>query len=117
MPDGIGAVVVKVKIRKGDLVEVISGRDKNKRGEVIRVLAEERRIVIAGINIRKKHEKQRPTSGRTLPAGIIEFEAPIHISNVMLVCPSCNEPSRVALQRQEDKVVRMCKHCGAAIDK
>jgi len=114
--DEIGAGIVKVKIRKGDLIEVISGRDKNKRGEVIKVVADDHSVVVSGVNIRKKHQKQTQMGGRTMAPGVIEFEAPIHISNVMLVCPSCNKPNRVTIQRLEDKVVRVCKHCGSAID-
>ena len=109
---------MKVKIRKGDTVEVISGReaDKGKRGEVIRVIPDEQRIVISGVNIRKKHQRQTQTQGRTMSPGIIEFEAPIHISNIMLVCPKCDEPSRVSIQRDEDGARRICKNCNEAID-
>jgi large subunit ribosomal protein L24 len=106
---------VKVKIRKGDTVEVISGslEDKGKRGEVIKVVPETGRVVVAGINLRKKHQKQVQTQGRTLNPGIIEFEGPISISNVMLVCPECKEPTRVGLMRREDGVFRVCKNCEA----
>ncbi|MCI0521354.1 MAG: 50S ribosomal protein L24 [Chloroflexi bacterium] len=110
---------MKVKIRKGDLVEVISGRleDKGKRGEVIRVLPEDGRVVVQGVNMRKKHQRQVQTQGRrNLAPGIIEFEGPIHISNVMLVCPKCSEPTRVSVSRGEDEAVRVCKHCQAVID-
>ena len=109
---------MKVKIRKGDTIEVISGReqDKGKRGEVIKVLPDESRLVVQGVNIRKKHQRQVQTQGRTMSPGIIEFEAPISISNVMLVCPKCDEPSRVGLQRDEDDVRRICKNCGESID-
>lgn len=109
---------MKVKIRKGDTVQVISGRleDKGKRGEVIKVLPDESRVVVQGINIRKKHQRQVQTQGRTLNPGIIEFEAPISISNVMLICPSCGEPTRVGVVRKEDSVQRRCKHCQALFD-
>lgn len=109
---------MKVKIRKGDIVEVVSGRfeDKGKRGEVIKVLPEEHRLTVQGVNIRKKHQQQVQTQGRTMNPGIIEFEAPIDISNVMLVCPSCDEPTRVGIQRTEEDVHRVCKKCGALID-
>lgn len=107
-----------VKIRKGDTVEVISGRfeDKGKRGEVIKVLPDDHRVVVQGVNIRKKHQKQVQTQGRTMNPGIIEFEGPIHISNVMLVCPKCSEATRVRVQRDSDTAVRVCKHCGAIVD-
>jgi len=106
---------VKVKIRKGDTVEVISGRleDKGKRGQVIKVLPEERRVVVQGINIRKKHQRQVQTQGRTLNPGIIEFEGSISISNVMLVCPQCGEATRVGVLRKDEGVLRVCKKCAA----
>ena len=106
---------MKAKIRKGDTVEVISGRleDKGKRGQVIKVLPEERRVVVQGVNIRKKHQRQVQTQGRTLNPGIIEFEGPISISNVMLVCPQCGEITRVGVLRKEDGVQRVCKKCEA----
>jgi len=109
---------VKLKIRKGDIVEVISGRydDKGKRGEVIKVLPKQGRVAVQGVNLRKKHQSQVQTQGRTLSPGIIEFEGPIHISNVMLVCPKCDEPTRVGIQREEGEAQRVCKHCGELID-
>ncbi len=106
---------MKIKIRKGDTVEVIAGRDKGKRGEVIRVLPKERRVVVQGVNIRKKHQQQVQAQGRTITPGIIEFEAPIDISNVMLVCPTCDEPTRVGIRRTEGVAERVCKRCGALI--
>lgn len=109
---------MKVKIRKGDTVEVISGRleDNGKRGEVIKVLPDEGRVVVQGVNLRKKHKRQMETQGRTINPGIVEFEAPLHISNVMLVCPKCNTAVRVAIQRDADKAQRVCKNCQAIID-
>lgn len=109
---------MKVKIRKGDTVEVISGReqDKGKRGEVIKVLPEESRVVVQGVNLRKKHQRQVQTQGRTMNPGIIEFEAPVSISNVMLVCPKCNEPTRVGIHRDGEEVQRVCKNCEALFD-
>jgi large subunit ribosomal protein L24 len=110
---------MKVKIRKGDTVEVISGRleDKGKRGEVINVLLEDRRVVVQGVNIRTKHQKQVQTqAGRNINPGRIQFEGPIDISNVMLVCPKCGEPTRTAVQRDEDGARRVCKNCQALID-
>jgi large subunit ribosomal protein L24 len=110
---------MKVKIRKGDLVEIISGRegDKGKRGEVINVFLADRRLVVQGVNIRTKHQKQIQTqAGRNMNPGRIQFEGPVDISNVMLVCPSCKETTRVAVQRDEDGVHRVCKNCKALID-
>jgi large subunit ribosomal protein L24 len=109
---------MKLKIRKGDIVEVISGSyvDKGKRGEVIKVLPKQQRVAVQGVNLRKKHQSQVQTQGRTLSPGIIEFEGPIHISNVMLVCPKCDEPTRVGIQREAGEALRVCKHCGELID-
>ena len=109
---------MKVKIRRGDTVEVISGRfdDKGKRGEVIRVLPKDQRVVVQGVNMRKKHQREVQTQGRPLSPGIIEFEAPVSISNVMLVCPVCDEPTRVGLLRDQDGLQRVCKKCQAQFD-
>jgi large subunit ribosomal protein L24 len=109
---------VKAKIKKGDTVEIISGRllDKGRRGEVIKVNPDAKKVVVQGVNIRKKHQKQVQTKGRTMNPGIIEFEGPIDISNVMLVCPKCNKPTRVGLLREGESVVRVCKSCHAQID-
>jgi large subunit ribosomal protein L24 len=110
---------MRVKIRKGDTVEVISGRleDKGKRGEVINVLLDRRRIVVQGVNIRTKHQKQVQTqAGRNINPGRIQFEGAIDISNVMLVCPKCKETTRVSVQRVEDGVHRVCKNCQALVD-
>ncbi len=109
---------MKVKIRKGDTVEIVSGKtvDKGKRGEVIKVLPDESRLVVQGANIHTKHQRQVQTQGRTINPGRIQMEAPISIANVMLVCPKCNEPSRVRVQRDESGTHRVCKNCQALID-
>ena len=109
---------MKVKIRKGDTVEVISGRleDKGKRGEVINVILDDRRVVVQGVNIRTKHQKQVQAGNRQMNPGRIQFEGPIDISNVMLVCPKCGEATRVAVQRDDEGAHRVCKNCKAAID-
>ena len=106
------------KIRKGDTVELISGRreEVGKRGEVIRVLPKDGFVVVAGVNIRKKHQREVQTQGRTMNPGIVEFEAPIHISNVMLVCPRCQQPSRIGFQRQDGESLRVCKNCEELVD-
>ncbi len=109
---------MKNKIRKGDTVEIISGRfdDKGRRGEVINVLPKVDRVVVQGINLRTKHQAQVQTQGRTINPGLIKFEGPMHISNVMLVCPKCDQPTRVAVQRDEDGAHRICKKCQAIIE-
>ena len=110
---------MRLKIRMGDTVEVISGRleDKGKRGEVINVLLDERRLVVQGVNIRTKHQKQIQTqAGRNMNPGRIQFEGSIDISNVMLVCPKCGETTRVAVQRDDEGTHRVCKSCQALVD-
>lgn len=109
---------MRLKIRKGDTVEVISGRleDKGKRSDVIKVLPDEGRVVVQGINMRTKHQRQTQSQGRTINPGKVRFEAPISISNVMLVCPKCSKVTRVALQRENDRTLRVCKKCKELID-
>ena len=109
---------MRVKIRKGDTVEIISGKleDQGKRGEVIKVLPEEHRVVVQGVNIHTKHQRQVQTQGRTINPGRIKFEAPFDISNVMLVCPKCGKPTRLSIQREGDTSRRVCKRCQASID-
>lgn len=109
---------MKIKIRKGDTVEIISGResDKGKRGEVIRVEPDVNRVVVQGINMRTKHQRQVQAQGRTINPGLLKFEAPVHVSNVMLVCPKCGKATRVGINRDGEKALRMCKKCNASID-
>ncbi len=110
---------MRVKIHKGDTVEIISGRleDKGKRGEVINVMTVKGRLVVQGVNIHTKHQRQVQTqAGRQINPGRIQFEGPIHISNVMLVCPKCNEAARVSIHRDETGAHRVCKNCGQLID-
>jgi large subunit ribosomal protein L24 len=105
-----------VKIKKGDTVEVISGRDKGMRGEVLRTLPKEGRLVVQGANLRKKHQRQIQTGGRTMNPGVIQFEAPLDQAKVMLVCPKCGKVVRVAVQRDDGKARRVCKQCRSVID-
>lgn len=109
---------MKVKIHKNDLVVVISGRteDKGKRGEVIKVLPEGKRVVVQGVNLRTKHQRQVQARGRNVSPGKVRFEAPIDISNVMLICPKCGKATRVGISRDGDKATRVCKKCEAPID-
>jgi len=105
------------KIKKGDTVVVMRGREKGKTGEVIRVLREKNRVVVKDVNLVKKHVKEIPN---VREGGIYEFEAPIHISNVMLVCPKCGKPTRVGFrvvqERDTLRKYRFCKKCGENID-
>ncbi len=101
------------KIRKGDRVQVLTGRDKGKRGEVIRVLPEEKRALVQGVNMVKRHQKPR---GMNAPGGIVEKEAPIHLSNLALIDPASDKPTRVGFKTLEDgKKVRVSKRSGEVI--
>jgi large subunit ribosomal protein L24 len=104
------------KIRKGDTVEVVTGEGKGERGTVQRLMSKDDYVVVSGVNIVKKHQKPRQAGRGQVRAGIIEFEAPIHLSNVMLVCPKCNEPTRVGYFINESGIkMRMCKKCQSEI--
>lgn len=109
---------MKVKIRKGDTVEILTGKqeDKGKRGEVIKVDPDQRTVVVQGVNVRTKHQRQVQQQGRTINPGKVRFEAAISLANVMLVCPKCNKPTRVGVARATDKITRVCKKCQALID-
>lgn len=105
-------------IRKGDQVEVITGKEQNKgkRGEVIKVLPKENRVVVQGINVHTKHQRQVQSEGKTINPGIVKLEGPIDASNVMVICKKCNRPTRISISREDDKAVRVCKRCGGLID-
>lgn len=101
------------KIKTGDTVVVIAGRAKGRQGKVLSVDRHKRRLVVEKINMMKRH--MRPT--RQAKGGIIEKEAPLHLSNVMLVCPACGKPTRVAQKRLEDgKRLRACRRCQEVVE-
>ncbi len=103
-----------MKIRKDDEVLVITGDDRGKKGKVRRYYPREDRLVVDGVNMVKRHMKAR---ANVTQAGIIEREAPMHISDVMLMCSKCNKPTRVGFLILEDKTkVRICKKCHEVID-
>ena len=103
-----------MKVLRNDTVEVIAGKDKGKRGRVRSVLPKENRVVVENINVYKRHIKR----GRARQTGIIEFEAPLQASNVMVVCTNCDMPTRVGYDFQEDGTkVRVCKHCDGVIER
>ena len=105
----------KVSVRSGDTVVVISGKDRGKRGEVTRVLPEENRVVVDGVNMVKRHLRRQPGS---LQAGIIDMPAPLNRSNVMLVCSNCDRPTRVAHTTLPDgSHERVCMHCHEIIER
>jgi large subunit ribosomal protein L24 len=102
-------------VRRGDTVAVIAGRERGKRGKVLRVLPTTGRVVVEKINMMKKH--QRPTQ-KLRQGGIIEREAALSLSNVLLVCGRCDQPSRAGIKVLADgRKVRVCRRCGETIDK
>lgn len=108
-----------MKIKKGDTVQIIAGKDKGERGEVLRVSPRTNRVVVQGLNIRRKHQRATPRNsgvGQTAPE-ILEFEGAVEASNVMLVCPKCGEIVRVGHQRTEAGLsARVCRSCKVTID-
>ena len=104
--------MAKMNVKKGDQVEVLSGKDKGKRGEVIVALPSEGKVVVRGVAVVKK--AQRPTQANQ-QGGIVEKEAAIDVSNVALVCPTCGKATRVGHAEEDGKKVRVCKKCGAEI--
>ena len=105
---------MKFSIRKDDKVAVISGKDKGKQGRVLAVNPSSQRVTVERVNLAKK--ALRPKSEQE-QGGIIEIEAPLHVSNVMLICPACNKPTRISSKRSDKgKRIRVCKKCGKDID-
>ena len=105
----------KIRIKKNDVVVVISGKDKGKRGKVLKVLREEGKVIVEGINFIKKHV--RP-SAQHRHGGILEMEGPLPVSKVMIYCPRCDRGVRIGAQFLEDgRKVRVCKRCGEVLDK
>lgn len=105
----------KFKIRKDDKVMVISGKDKGKVGKVLKIQRKKDRVLVEKVNMVKRHTKANPYTQQ--PGGIVEKEAPIHISNVALLCDACTKPTRVGFKEVADgKKVRFCKKCNEVID-
>lgn len=99
-----------LKIRKGDKVQVLSGKDKGKTGTVSRALPEKDKVIVDGVNVAKKHQK--PTQA-IQQGGIIDKDMPIHVSNVAIVCDSCSKPTRVGYRFEPDGTkIRICRKCG-----
>ena len=101
-----------MRIKKGDTVQVLSGNDKGKTGEVLEVLQKTEKVIVKGINIRKKHVKPRKQGEE---GGIIAVECAIHTSKVNVVCPKCGKAARIGFTMDKDNKVRVCKKCGAKI--
>lgn len=102
----------KLNVKKNDQVLVTTGKDRGARGRVLRVLAEKGKAIVERVNMIKRHTRPNPNKG--IQGGILEREAPIQISNLMVVCPECGKPSRLGRKRLEDgRGVRVCKSCSA----
>jgi large subunit ribosomal protein L24 len=119
-----------MKIRKGDTVQVLTGKDRGKQGRVIEADPRKRRVMVENLNLVKRHRKPRPLKdssrmGQTQiqPGGVIDLAAPLPVSNVMIVCPTCNRATRVGYEFRESKgrrvKVRVCKRsdCGEILDR
>jgi large subunit ribosomal protein L24 len=102
------------RVRKDDTVMIIAGRERGKTGKVLRTLPDKNRVVVERINLVKRHTKPRGTQ----TGGILEKEAPLHVSNVQPVCPRCDKPARIGTKRLQDgHAVRICRRCGEQMDK
>ena len=123
-------MAVKMKVKKGDLVQMIAGKDRGKRGRVIEARPSERRVIVENLNVAKRHTRPRPIrdssrmgGAQVVPGGILDKPAPVPVSNVMVVCPVCGNPTRVGMTEKEVKGeithVRVCKRegCGQEIDR
>jgi large subunit ribosomal protein L24 len=107
---------LQTPLRKNDIVVVRTGKDRGKRGRILRVLAEKNRLIVEGVNIIKRHT--RPNPQRNIKGGIVEREAPIHASNVMLLDPDDNKPTRVGIKTLPDgRRVRIARKSGTVVDK
>lgn len=101
-----------MKIKKGDQVLIISGKDRGRKGKILKALPKEEKLVVEGINLRKKHLKPRKAGEK---GQIIEFPAPLPISNIKLICPKCGKAARVGYKVEGERKYRICKQCGQEI--
>jgi large subunit ribosomal protein L24 len=103
-----------MKIRKNDTVLVIAGKDRGKKGKIRKALPKEDKVIVEGANMIKRHSRAK---GQARQAGIIELEAPMNVSNVMLLCNKCNKPARVGTRFLSDgRKARICRACGEVVD-
>jgi len=110
----VSMVAVKCRIKKDDKVKVVAGKEKGKIGKVLRVLRKRERVVVENVNFVKRHTRPSASTPR---GGIVEKEAALHWSNLMVMCDKCIHPVRVKIQRLEDgKQVRVCRKCGEVMD-
>ena len=106
----------RIRLKKGDLVQVIAGRDAGKQGKVLKILPEKNRVIVQGVGFVKRHT--RPNPQRNIKGGIAEREAPIHVSNVMVVCGECGKRTRIGSKVLNDgQRVRICRRCQGVLDK
>ena len=109
-----------IGIKTGDTIEVVTGKDRGKRGKVLAADPATARVIVEGRNIAKRHTKPRPVPGsggqQMAPGGVLDLEAPLRRSNVMLVCPSCDQATRIGKKVGDGRTVRVCKKCGNDID-
>jgi large subunit ribosomal protein L24 len=105
----------QVVIRRNDNVVVTAGRDRGKRGRVLKVLPDKNRLIVEGVNVIKRHT--RPNPQRNIKGGIVEREGALDASNVQLVCPECGKTTRIGHQVQGDRKVRICRKCEGVVDK
>jgi len=104
-------------IRRNDTVQVRTGKDRGKQGQVRAVLTKKDRIIVDGVNMMKKHQRPTQQAGVPVPGSVVTREAPLHVSNVMVVCSECGKAARTGSRVRQDGVkVRVCKRCGADID-
>lgn len=101
-----------MKLRKGDTVLIISGKDKGKKEKILKVFPKKNEILVEGINMRKKHQKPKKSGAK---GQIVHIPGPVSVSNVKLVCPKCGSPTRVGHKIVEEKKYRICKKCGGEI--
>lgn len=107
---------LQTPIRRNDTVVVMTGKDRGKRGRVLRLLPSKNRLIVEGVNFIKRHTKPNP--GKNVKGGIVEREAAVHSSNVQLVCPECGDPARLGHRILEDgRKVRICRKCDGVVDK
>ena len=114
MRKGVVMVTPRLKLKTGDNIVVLSGKDKGKKGKIIAAYPRDNTVKIEGVNIIKKHAK--PTQ-KVPQGGIREMEAPVNVSKVKVVCSACDKPTRVASKDTGDQRVRTCKKCGESLDK
>jgi large subunit ribosomal protein L24 len=104
------------RVRQGDEVIVISGKDRGKRGKILRVEPKKERVFVEGLNIVKRHQRPTQTAAGQQAGGVIEREGPIHVSNVMLIDPKDGKPTRIGVQIEDGKRLRVSKRSGARLD-